>query len=122
MFCGYITLRYFILIIVCTLMYLLSFGLEYIYMVHLKKSREQDNGNNDNNLSNPTQGVIPTNPNPTYANYATPIIPPQQVYYGQQPVYYAPVQQPQAQPIYNAQPQNDQYIPPPPSITGNENN
>ena len=68
------------------------------------------------------QIFIPTNPNPTYANYATPIIPPQQVYYGQQPVYYAPVQQPQAQPIYNAQPQNDQYIPPPPSITGNENN
>lgn len=87
-------------------MYLISFVLEYIYLIHLKISRKQENANN---APTPSQGIIPTNPNPSY-NYNTSIIPPeqpqvQQVYYGQT------VQVQPTQAGYNTQ-QNDQYCPP----------
>ena len=95
-------------IVLFILMYLISFGLEYIYLIHLKKSKEQENANN---APTPSQGNIQTTP-----NYTTPIIPPeqpqtQQVYYGQT-VYYVQVQS--NQPIQ----QNDQYCPP---TSGNDN-
>ena len=66
-------------------LYLISFVLEYIYLIHLKISRKQENANN---APTPSQGIIPTNPN-----------------HGQT-VYYCQVQL-----GYNTQ-QNDQYCPP----------
>ena len=78
------------------LAYLISIGLEYIYLDHLKVTRKQgNNGNNYRNLSNQTETT----------NSAIPMVQPQQTYTVQQPQQnYA--QFPQQ--IVTAQPQGQQ--------------
>ena len=103
-------------IVVIILGFLISFGLEYIYLDHLKVTREQgNNGNNYTNLSNQTQtanSVIPmVQPQQTYTvqqpqqNY---IQLPQQILTAQQPqgqqIYYVLIPQTQVQPQTQTQP------------------
>ena len=133
-------------IVVIILGFLISFGLEYIYLDHLKVTREQgNNGNNYTNLSNQTQtanSVIPmVQPQQTYTVQQQPqqnyIQLPQQIFTAQQTqgqqIYYVLIPQTQTQPIVmnaqiqpltqpviiNTQPKDSQYIPP--TTTENEN-
>ena len=102
--------------VLVVLAYLISFGLEYIYIDHLKVTREQgNNGNNYTNLSNQaetTNSAIPmVQPQQTYTvqqpqqNY---IQLPQQILTAQQPqgqqIYYVLIPQTQVQPQTQTQP------------------